>query len=272
MDSTQYTYGWPVKPFHAQHPVRGFFGDPRVSNQGRTRQFHFGVDVSAPDGTPVYATLTGIATIHPLHASTVIANGAGGVEFSYWHVVPTIRNGQRVVAYRTVIGHILEGQDHVHFSEARGSWYLNPLRPGAMGPFADDTRPYASRITTESAGRLVSPKARGSFDLVAELRDETPIAVPRPWHDLPVMPALVRWRLLGAIGTDGRRLAHRGRLPADDPPGLGVRQHVGTGRDAEPCSDAREVPRLPRRIACATSSRARTRSRSPLATPGTTGR
>jgi murein DD-endopeptidase MepM/ murein hydrolase activator NlpD len=200
VDSTHYTYGWPVKPFHVQHAVRGFFGDPRVSNQGRTRQFHFGVDVSAPDGTPVYATLTGTATIHPLHASTVIVNGAGGIEFSYWHVVPTIRNGQRVVAYRTVIGRILEGQDHVHFSEARGGWYLNPLRPGAMGPFADDTRPYASRITTENAGRLVSPRARGSFDLVAELRDETPIAVPRPWHDLPVMPALVRWRLLGASG------------------------------------------------------------------------
>ncbi len=23
-------YGWPVKPFHRQHPVRGYFGDPRV--------------------------------------------------------------------------------------------------------------------------------------------------------------------------------------------------------------------------------------------------
>lgn len=200
VDSTDYTYGWPVEPFRVQHPVRGLFGDPRVSNQGRTRQFHFGVDISAPDGTPVYATLTGTATIHPRHSSTVLVNGAGGVEFSYWHVVPTIRNGQHVVAYRTVIGRVLDGQDHVHFSEAHGGWYVNPLRPGAMGPFADDTRPYASRITTESAGRLVTPKARGPFDLVAELRDETPLAVPRPWHDLPVMPALVRWRLLGASG------------------------------------------------------------------------
>lgn len=199
-DTTPYTYGWPVRPFHSQHPVRGFFGDPRISNHQRTRQFHFGVDIYAPDGTAVYATLTGTATIHPRHDTTVIVSGSGDVEFSYWHIVPTVRSGQRVVAYRTVIGHILDGQDHVHFSEGRGGWYLNPLRPGAMGPFVDTTRPYASRITSESAGRAVLPTERQPFDLVAELRDQTPLAVPRPWHDLPVMPALVRWRLVGPSG------------------------------------------------------------------------
>ena len=40
----------------------------------------------------------------------------------------------------------------------------------------------------------------GSGELVAETYDETPLSVPRPWHDLPVMPALVRWRLLDARG------------------------------------------------------------------------
>ena len=42
-------YGWPIKPFDRQHPVRGFFGDPRISNHGRSRQFHFGIDISAPN-------------------------------------------------------------------------------------------------------------------------------------------------------------------------------------------------------------------------------
>ena len=50
-------YGWPVKPFHRQHPVRAFFGDPRIG--GRSHSFHFGVDVSCPDGTPVYSTYLG---------------------------------------------------------------------------------------------------------------------------------------------------------------------------------------------------------------------
>ena len=50
-------YPWPVKPFDRQHPVRGFFNDPRVQDQSHA--FHFGIDVSAPDGTAVYAVTPG---------------------------------------------------------------------------------------------------------------------------------------------------------------------------------------------------------------------
>ena len=46
-------YCWPVKPFHRPHPVRAYLNDPRIS--GSSRAFHFGIDVSAPDGTAVYA-------------------------------------------------------------------------------------------------------------------------------------------------------------------------------------------------------------------------
>ncbi len=192
-------YGWPIKPFDRQHPVRGFFGDPRISNHGRSRQFHFGIDVSAPNGTPVYATLSGTISIHSLHSTTVLIAGVNGVEFSYWHVVPTVRSGQRAVAYKTVIGHIEEPYGHVHFSESSNRRYLNPLRPGALGPYADDTRPRVTAVRAElDRRRLQSSIAHDGFDLVAAVQDTTPLAVPRPWHDLPVMPAVVRWRLLDA--------------------------------------------------------------------------
>ena len=57
-------YGWPVKPFDREHPVRGNFGDPRtvfagpptrrtLMAAGGSFQFHFGVDISAPNGTAV---------------------------------------------------------------------------------------------------------------------------------------------------------------------------------------------------------------------------
>jgi hypothetical protein len=187
-DSEQYAYAWPVKPFREQHPVRGFFGDPRIANDGESRQFHFGIDISAPNGTPVYATLSGTAYIHPLHDTTIAIVGAHGVEFSYWHVVPTVHSGQLIVAYRTVIGHVEEPYGHVHFSEARDGSYVNPLRPGALGPYADNTRPFTRSVEVVDAM------------LVAESYDETPLAVPRPWHDLPVMPALIRWRLLSMGG------------------------------------------------------------------------
>ena len=111
------------------------------------------------------------------------------MEFSYWHVVPVVRSGQYVTAYKTVIGHIEEPYGHVHFSEKHGDRYVNPLRPGALGPFSDDTRPSVRSAVVDQSG-----------ELVVEAYDETPLAVPRPWHDLPVMPALVRGRILDAKG------------------------------------------------------------------------
>ncbi|HUG64550.1 MAG TPA: peptidoglycan DD-metalloendopeptidase family protein [Gaiellaceae bacterium] len=141
-------YGWPVKPFRRQHPIRGFFGDPRIANHGQSRQFHFGVDTSARNGTPVYATLTGRVYIHPLHSTAIAIVGDDGVEFSYWHVIPVVRTGDRAVAYETVIGRIEEPYGHVHFSERRNGRYVNPLRPGALGPYADDTQPIVRSVVT----------------------------------------------------------------------------------------------------------------------------
>jgi hypothetical protein len=194
-------YGWPVKPFFTQHPVRGMFGDPRigVTPDGLSKQFHFGVDVSAPNGTPVYATMSGSISIHPLHSDVVLIDGPGGVEFSYWHIVPVVRGGEHAVAYRTLIGHVERPWAHVHFSEARYGRYVNPLRTGAMGPYVDHTKPMVGAVELEHGGRPVRlASAHGTLDLVAEVSDETPLAVPHPWSDMPVMPTLVRWRLLGA--------------------------------------------------------------------------
>jgi hypothetical protein len=196
-------YGWPIKPFHEQHPVRGFFGDPRIGEtpDGISRQFHFGVDVSAPNGAPVYATMTGAIRIHDLHRDVVLIDGPGGVEFSYWHIVPTVRTGDRAVAYRTMIGRVERPWAHVHFSEMRNGVYLNPLRPGAMGPYVDTTKPTVAAVQLERDGRPVRlAAAGGALDLIAEVSDTTPLAAPAPWNDLPVMPALVRWRLRGPKG------------------------------------------------------------------------
>jgi hypothetical protein len=184
-----YAYGWPVKPFRRQHPVRGFFGDPRIGNHGVSRQFHFGVDVAAPNGTPVYATITGRIHLDARHPTTVSVIAPDGVELSYWHIVPVVRGGGHAVAYRTVLGRVQEPWAHVHLSESRNGRYLNPLRPGAMGPFVDETTPVVRSVVVERSGAVV-----------AEAYDETPIAVPRPWQDLPVTAALVRWRVVGAAG------------------------------------------------------------------------
>jgi hypothetical protein len=239
-------YGWPVKPFFQQHPVRGFFGDPRIG--GRSHSFHFGIDISCPDGTPVYATITGRAYISPSHPETVsVIADHGNVEFGYWHVVPTVRSGERVIAYRTVIGKVAASWEHVHFAEHRNGVYVNPLRPGALGPYTDTTVPTVRAVSVRpvaTSGRSVAAAARrapvrGRVDLVAEACDETPIPISGPWHDKPLTPALIRWRLLaGDRVVTGWRTAVDFRLtyPSND---LWSKTYTGWTRQNKKIWDAR---------------------------------
>lgn len=191
-------YGWPVKPFHAQHPVRGYFGDPRIEgNRTADATLHFGVDVVAPDGTAVYATLDGTASIHPLHPDTVIVTG-GAAAHEYWHVIPAVRPGGHVTAFRTVVGHVEAPWAHVHFSERHGATYVNPLRPGALTPFRDTTAPVVHSLGFERDGSGIGRRVSGRADVVVEARDDVPLAVAAPWDDKPVTPARVSWRIVGA--------------------------------------------------------------------------
>lgn len=209
----QPAYGWPVKPFYRQHPVRGAFGDPRIG--GNSHSFHFGVDVSCPDGTPVYATITGRAYISARHPQTVsVIADHGDVEFGYWHIVPTVRSGERVTAYRTVIGKVAHPWEHVHFAEHRNGVYVNPLRPGAMGPYTDTTVPTVRALTARTlASASGRPTTHGRVDLVAEAYDATPIPISGPWHGKPLTPALIQWRLLrGQRTVTGWRTATDFRL------------------------------------------------------------
>jgi murein DD-endopeptidase MepM/ murein hydrolase activator NlpD len=207
------SYGWPVKPFHTQHPVRGFFGDPRIgmTPKGMRSSFHFGIDISCPNGTAVYATLDGVVRLESFRPETVSVVGRDGhTEFQYWHIKPAVRNGQRVKAYVTVVGWAEPPWEHVHFSERRDGVYVNPLRPGALGPFSDTTTPWVKQLRAEVGGRPVS-MARGAVDLVVEAYDETPVRVPGRWGGKPVTPALLRWR----VTTAARRVVRPWRSAID---------------------------------------------------------
>ena len=217
-------YGWPVKPFHRQHPVRGFFGDPRIgmTPKGMWSSFHFGIDVSCPNGTPVYATLDGTVRLQSFRPETVAVVGRDGhTELQYWHIRPAVAHGAHVAAYRTVVGWVQAPWEHVHFSELRDGVYVNPLRPGALGPFADTTRPLVKALRAARDGKVVPTRASsGTVELVVEAYDETPIPVPGRWGGRPVTPALLRWRVTTPSGrlVQGWRTAidHRLVEPDDD--------------------------------------------------------
>jgi hypothetical protein len=181
------SYDWPVEPFDRQHPVRAFFCDPRIGDKGGT-SFHFGIDVSAPDGTPVYAIEPG--QVHMEGAQNV--GVVGRRTLGYWHLVPTVKHLQHVDRH-TLLGHVAKGWAHVHLAEHSDGQYRNPLRQGALAPFRDFGPPSVDRIVTSVDRR----RLHGEIDLVAAAHDVPPIPAPPPWHRLPVTPAVVRWRLVG---------------------------------------------------------------------------
>lgn len=180
---------WPIKPFDQQHPVRGLFGDPRIGGGGG-KSFHFGVDVSALDGTAVHAVNGGRVSLD--HENITVVEAGGAREHAYWHVIPTVKNGARV-RRGALLGHIAAGWGHVHLAERRGHAYWNPLRPGAMTPFHDYGAPVVARIVTSRPLHDLY----GRIDLIVETFDRPPLSAPQPaWHGMPVTPALVRWRLV----------------------------------------------------------------------------
>lgn len=184
-------YSWPLQPFEHAHPVRAYFNDPRVS--GDSRAFHFGIDISAPNGTAVHAVEGG--TVHLEDARAISVDG-GDVAFGYWHVVPAVRHRQRVVRHE-LLGHVDAPWLHVHFAERREGAYRNPLRAGALEPWHDHTRPRVTHVTFSRRGSELPANAlHGAVDVIAEAHDTPPIRVPAPWNGLPVTPARLRWRVL----------------------------------------------------------------------------
>lgn len=183
-------YPWPLEPFHRAHPVRAYFNDPRIS--GSSRAFHFGIDISAPNGTPVYAVRRGVVHLEGGRSLSVVA---GDVAFGYWHVIPAVEHRERVEQFQ-LVGHVQAPWLHVHFAERRAGSYRDPLRRGALTPWHDATKPEVTEIVLSRGGRVLLPHAvSGAVDVIAVAEQRTPLAVPAPWDDLPVTPARLRWRV-----------------------------------------------------------------------------
>jgi hypothetical protein len=201
------SYGYPVKPFDQVHPIRGNFGDPRtvfvdpptidgVLHSGGSFQFHFGVDISAPDGTPVYPVASG--TVTTVNRDWVGVDSGNGRGFQYWHITPAVSVGQHVEVDSTVLGKIIFGTGHVHLTELEGGRPVNPLQPGHLTPYTDTTKPWIASISFRGADEGEDVMANfvcGSVEVVAEAYDMPSMPVPGVWHGLPVAPALLTWRI-----------------------------------------------------------------------------
>ena len=192
-------YQWPLKPFDRPHPVRGNFDDPRIQFVGDelASNFHFGIDISAADGTPVCAVAAGIVSRHADYVDVVTASGR---VFGYWHIAPAVKN-RHVVNRGELLGYVQRGWGHVHFAENLNSVYVNPLRRGALAPYVDTTPPAVEAVTITRAGKRVDPaKVSGVVDITCDAYDVPQEDPPWPWQQSRVTPALIRWRILRADG------------------------------------------------------------------------
>jgi hypothetical protein len=202
---TASAYPWPFKPFNKQHPIRGFFGDPRTVYQNGILAgafdspgftgFHQGVDISAPNGTPIYAVENG--TVHYLGAATLNLVTKHDVTFQYFHIIPVAGEGQDAIAKKTVLGYVQPPFQHVHLTEIDGIHAVNPLAPGHLGPYRDRTVPVVREIVVRNqAGDVQTPIGLcGRVQIVVDAYDKQPMRVPGTYNNLPISPALVQWSL-----------------------------------------------------------------------------
>ena len=202
-------YGWPIRPFDVQHPIRANFGDPRTISTERLGlddhgdpgdySFHNGVDISAAPGTLVFPVVSGIASLR--HADEVLVHVPGGLRnFQYWHITPRVHDGEQVVADKTVLGTVQDPAKHVHLSEIDGDHVTNPARH--LRPYDDRTAPVVNSIAIfDPRNNPQEPQAvSGTVSIAADAADTPPLAVPGAWDGFPVTPAVVQWTLVDASG------------------------------------------------------------------------
>lgn len=186
--------GWPLRPFHRQHPLRAGLNELRDSSM------HHGVDIQAADGSQVYA-------IEPGTAHVIVA--AGPEErvqvgrFIYWHIHHAVIEGETVRPYSTLLGRVQNGFGHLHLSEVIGDTYLNPLRPGgrALQPWRDVDPPV-----------IGAPVLRGGGTATVQVFDPQSFRRKIKYRTPVLAPAALAYRARDAAGRDisGLRFALRG--------------------------------------------------------------
>jgi murein DD-endopeptidase MepM/ murein hydrolase activator NlpD len=88
-------FAWPVKGI-----VTGVYGSQRILN-GKPRQPHWGLDIAAPDGTPVRAPADGIVLLADTDlyytGGTILLDHGHGIVSGFLHLSALdVTNGQRV--------------------------------------------------------------------------------------------------------------------------------------------------------------------------------
>jgi murein DD-endopeptidase MepM/ murein hydrolase activator NlpD len=121
-------WAWP-----ATGRLSGFYGSQRVLN-GEPRRPHFGVDVAAPEGSPVYAPADGIITLaHPdmyFSGGTIVLDHGHGLSSSFLHLSAIEVEAGTTVKQGDLIGRIgMTGRASGPHLDWRMNWLDKRVNP-----------------------------------------------------------------------------------------------------------------------------------------------
>jgi murein DD-endopeptidase MepM/ murein hydrolase activator NlpD len=131
-----YAFGdfiWP-----ARGPISGVYGSQRILN-GEPRQPHYGVDVAAPEGTPVVAPEGGIVTLavtdHYYTGGTIIIDHGYGLSSAFLHLSEVLVEKGQKVEQGDLIGKIgATGRVTGAHLDWRINWFEERIDPQLLVP------------------------------------------------------------------------------------------------------------------------------------------
>ena len=146
--------------------VTGHYGVRRVLN-GEPRQPHFGIDIAAPEGTPVRAAASGRVTLAEaltLSGGTVIVDHGFGLSSSYLHLESIAVTPGDLVAQGGEIGTVgATGRATGPHLDWRLNWFRTRLDPALMvGPMPPPPAATGDEATATAPGAREStpPESR----------------------------------------------------------------------------------------------------------------
>jgi hypothetical protein len=169
----QPNFPWPVEPLFQNHYISGTFCEYRSTSA--SGHFHNGTDIPKADGSPVYTVRDGILTA----LSSTGSNAYVRVQDkAYVHIMPNpaLSIGDSVFASQTILGTILPGQGHIHFTNGYvGSEVSSMLTTNSFTPLADNWAPiirYVNFYQNNTPNQFPTNELSGLVDIMVKVDEQ----------------------------------------------------------------------------------------------------
>ncbi len=170
----QTQFPWPVTPFNNSQYITGTFAEYRSTSVNG--HFHNGTDIPKADGSAVYPVKNGNVTA----LSSVGSNAYVRVnDIAYVHILPnpSLSVGSPVIASQTVLGTILPGLGHVHFTNGySGAEKVSLLSNSGLTPYEDTWAPiirYTHFYQDNTLNFFSNNNVNGLVDIIVKVDEQS---------------------------------------------------------------------------------------------------